>query len=177
LSAAEKNYSTTEREALALVWAVQRFRGYIEETSTIAITGHQPLKWLMSLKSPSGRLARWALQLQPYQLTIEYTPGKANVVADTLSRPPPHQEEEVHVNLVSIDLPRKGPQQLRQEQLNDPELRKIISAFETENAEETSRWTCRRYLVTQGVLYRYSPEDDTEEPQLVVPTASREHIL
>ena len=88
LTAPERNYSTTEREALAIVWAVNRFRGYLEETSVIIITDHQPLKWLMSLRSPSGRLARWALQLQPYNLQIHYTPGKANVVADTLSRPP-----------------------------------------------------------------------------------------
>jgi hypothetical protein len=49
--------------------------------------------------------------------------------------------------------------------------------FETENAEEASRWTFQGYLLTQGVLYRYSPDDDTEEPQLVVATGSREHIL
>ena len=75
LTAAEKNYSTTEREALAPVWAVHKFRGYLEEVPSIAISDHQPLKWLMSLKSPSGWLVRWALQLQPFNLVIEYTPG------------------------------------------------------------------------------------------------------
>ena len=88
LTAPERNYPTTEQEALAIVRSVGRFRGYLEETSVIVDTDHQPLKWLMALRSPSGRLARWALQLQPYNLQIRYGPGKANVVADMLSRPP-----------------------------------------------------------------------------------------
>ncbi|XP_061393470.1 protein still life, isoforms C/SIF type 2-like, partial [Musca vetustissima] len=85
---AEKNYSTTEREALAIVWAVDKFRGYIEGSEVLVKTDHQPLKWLFSLKSPTGRLARWALLLQSFNIKIEYTPGRQNHVADTLSRPP-----------------------------------------------------------------------------------------
>ncbi|GFW07866.1 retrovirus-related Pol polyprotein from transposon 297 [Trichonephila clavipes] len=58
LSSAEKNYSTTEREALAIVWALNKFRGYIEGAEITVASDHQPLKWLMSLTSPTGRLAR-----------------------------------------------------------------------------------------------------------------------
>lgn len=75
LTPAERNYSTTEREALAIVWSIDKFRGYIEETSVVVVTDHQPLKWLMTLKTPSGRLARWGLKLQPYNLQITYAPG------------------------------------------------------------------------------------------------------
>ncbi|GBM12757.1 Retrovirus-related Pol polyprotein from transposon 297 [Araneus ventricosus] len=63
LSSAEKNYSATEREALAVVWAFDKFRGYIEGADIIVASDHQPLKWLMTLSSPTGRLARWALQI------------------------------------------------------------------------------------------------------------------
>ncbi|GFU01893.1 retrovirus-related Pol polyprotein from transposon 297 [Trichonephila clavipes] len=58
LSSAEKNYSTTEREALAVVWALNKFRGYIEGAEITVASDHQPLKWLMNLTSPTGRLAR-----------------------------------------------------------------------------------------------------------------------
>lgn len=57
LTAAEKNYSTTEREALAVVWSVTKFTGYLEYYTVIIQSDHQPLKWSMSLRSPSGRLA------------------------------------------------------------------------------------------------------------------------
>ncbi|GFW89417.1 retrovirus-related Pol polyprotein from transposon 17.6 [Trichonephila clavipes] len=54
LTPAERNYSTTEREALAVVWALKKFRGYTEGTEIIVASDHQPLKWLLNLKSPTG---------------------------------------------------------------------------------------------------------------------------
>lgn len=179
LTAPERNYSTTEREALAIVWAVNRFRGYLEETSVIIVTDHQPLKWLMSLRSPSGRLARWALQLQPYNLQIHYTPGKANVVADTLSRPPQANSEDpvTDFNFISLDLPTIDASSLREAQQADPELKKILDAFNAGDQETTAPWTSRGYLCSQGILYRYSPDDDVEEAQLVIPTDLKTKIL
>ncbi|GFV71435.1 retrovirus-related Pol polyprotein from transposon 17.6 [Trichonephila clavipes] len=82
LTPAERNYSTTEREALAVVWALKKFRGYIEGTEITVASDHQPLKWLLNLKSPTGRLAKWALEIQSFNLKVQYIPGKANVVAN-----------------------------------------------------------------------------------------------
>lgn len=176
LSTAERNYSTTERGTLAIVWAVDKFRGYIEGSSVVLLTDHQPLRWLMILKSPTGRLARWALHFQPYNIKTEYTPGKTNAVADALSRPP--CGEEAHVNCIctfQIGVPRKGENEIRNEQLQDPELEKIINSFET-NSEDVTRWTQRGYLLNDGVLYCYS-DTDTEDAQLVIPNHERLKIL
>lgn len=59
LTSAERNYSTAERGALAIVWAVEKFREYIDRTKIMIGTDHQPLRWLFSLRLSSGRPARW----------------------------------------------------------------------------------------------------------------------
>ncbi|GBM09031.1 hypothetical protein AVEN_229061-1 [Araneus ventricosus] len=61
LNSAERNYSATKREAFAVVWALNKFRGYVEGSKITVASDHQALKWLMKLKSPSGRLAHWSL--------------------------------------------------------------------------------------------------------------------
>lgn len=177
---AERNYSTTEREALAVVWAVQKFRGYIEGSEVLVLTDHQPLKWLFSIKSPTGRLARWALQLQMYNIQFGYTPGRQNIVADTLSRPPcsleAHNDLRCECFSIHIDFPRKGAEEFRRAQLEDPDIKTIIDSFEN-NDENILRHTNRGYLMLDGVLYRFCSEEDTENGQLVVPKSMRSLIL
>lgn len=129
---AERNYSRTEREALAVVWAVKKFRGYIEGSEIFVLTDHQPLKWLFSLKSPTGRLARWALELQCFNIKFGYTPGRQNVVADALSRPPcskeAHIQECCECFTFYIDFPQQGAAEIRKYQLEDEEVKKLYTA-------------------------------------------------
>jgi len=87
LRGAQLNYSVTEKECLAAVKAVERFRPYVELMPFTIITDHASLQWLMTLKDLGGRLARWSMALQTFQFKIEHRKGKDNVVADMLSRP------------------------------------------------------------------------------------------
>ncbi|GFY09853.1 transposon Tf2-11 polyprotein [Trichonephila clavipes] len=180
LTPAERNYSTTEREALAVVWALKKFRGYIEGTEITVASDHQPLKWLLNLKSPTGRLARWALEIQSFNLKVQYIPGKANVVADMLSRPVTQEEESFceENNITIADIPTRSCKGMREAQLKDDNLKKIIDSFESPlKTEEYANWTERGFLMNQGVLYRYVPDADSAEAQLVIPTAERELIM
>lgn len=86
LSSAQKKYQTTERECLAVISAIEKFRPFIEGTKFTVITDHASLLWLRNLKDPSGRLGRWALRLQPYDFELKHRKGKFMVVADALSR-------------------------------------------------------------------------------------------
>lgn len=89
LTSSERKFSTTEKEALAVLWAIERFRPYIEGTRFTVVTDHFALKWLNDLKDPCGRLARWSVRLQQYDFDVIHRKGKENVVPDALSRSVP----------------------------------------------------------------------------------------
>lgn len=82
----EVNYSTIEKECLAIVWAVQKFSKFLYGREFRLETDHQPLVYLNSSKVSNPRLMRWALMLQPYRFSLEAIKGSDNVGADYLSR-------------------------------------------------------------------------------------------
>jgi transposase InsO family protein len=86
----ELKWSTTEKEGYAIIHAVTVFRPYLYGRRFKVITDHRALEWLMSKKEPAGRLARWSLKLQEYQIEIGYRSGKTHQNADCLSRTPVH---------------------------------------------------------------------------------------
>lgn len=88
LNGAEINYSTTEKELLAIVFAVKQFRPYVFGRRFSLVTDHRPLIWLHNLKDPGSRLARWKIWLSEYDYDIQYKPGRVNSNADALSRNP-----------------------------------------------------------------------------------------
>ncbi|CAK9796607.1 Retrovirus-related Pol polyprotein from transposon 297 [Anthophora quadrimaculata] len=88
LNSAEQNYSTIEKECLAIMYAVQYFRPYLYGREFLLVTDHRPLVWMHSVKDPSSRLVRWRLKLAEFEYRIIYKEGKTNMNADALSRNP-----------------------------------------------------------------------------------------
>ena len=86
LNKAERNYSTTEKELLAIVWGVRYFRPYLYGTKFTIVTDHKPLTWIVSVKEPGSRLLRWRIKLEEYDYEIVFKRGVANTNADALSR-------------------------------------------------------------------------------------------
>ena len=86
LDGAQMNYSTTEKELLAIVFALDKFRSYLVGSPIICFTDHAALKYLFSKKDAKARLIRWILLLQEFDISIKDKKGVENVVADHLSR-------------------------------------------------------------------------------------------
>ena len=83
---AERNYSTTEKELLAIVWGCKQFRQYLYGRKFTIVTDHKPLTWVFNVKDPSSRLLRWRLKLEEYDYDVVYKPGARNTNTDALSR-------------------------------------------------------------------------------------------
>jgi len=86
MSAAERNYTTTEREALAVVYACKKFRHYLLGYKIVFYTDHNSLKYLVNKLDLSGRIARWILLLQEFDYEVVVKPSKYNQNADYLSQ-------------------------------------------------------------------------------------------
>lgn len=161
LNKAEKNYSTTERECLAVLWSIEKLRPYIEGTEFTVITDHHSLTWLHKLKDPSGRLARWAVRLQQYSFKIIHRSGKENVVPDALSRAVPS------IDIESVDIADCTDKWYNRMRLNI----------------ETHPLKFPAWRVTEGRLYHYQKNiypaltDENEPWKLVIPRQDRKRIL
>ena len=82
----EQNYPTHDLELVAVVFALKFWRHYLYGEKFEVMTDHQSLKYIFTQRDLNNRQRRWMELLNDYDLTIFYHPGKANVVADALSR-------------------------------------------------------------------------------------------
>lgn len=86
LNKTEESYSATEKELLAIVWALKVFRSYLYGQKVKIFTDHQPLTYNLSPKNCNRKLMNWRNFIEEHDYEIIYRPGKSNVVADALSR-------------------------------------------------------------------------------------------
>ena len=83
---AQENYSTTENEMLAMVFACEKSRSYILGSHVVIHTDHAAIKYLMENKDAKPRLIRWVLLLPEFNLEIKDKKGSDNMIVDHLSR-------------------------------------------------------------------------------------------
>ncbi|KAK3097548.1 hypothetical protein FSP39_010680 [Pinctada imbricata] len=157
LSDVERRYSQTEKEALALVWACERFHLYLYGIKFELVTDHKPLEVIYSRKSkPSARIERWVLRLQPYDFNVVYRPG-VNNIADTLSRlvkpvsTEPVDDSESYIRLVAREnAPRALDIKLiERESAKDEELTEVRYAIKTGKWEKTTCAPIYRAIETE----------------------------
>ena len=86
MSTAERNYSTTEQEALGMIYNINKFRHYLLGKKFTFHIDHAVLLYLVSKHMLTGKLARWMLLLQEFEFDIQHRPGTQHAVMDYLSR-------------------------------------------------------------------------------------------
>nr|KYP49928.1 Retrovirus-related Pol polyprotein from transposon 17.6 [Cajanus cajan] len=86
LNEAQINYATTEKELLAIVFALEKFWSYLIGSKVVVFTNHVAIKYLLTKPDSKPRLIRWILLLQEFDLEIKDKIGKQNLVVDHLSR-------------------------------------------------------------------------------------------
>ncbi|KAK1692196.1 hypothetical protein QYE76_008893 [Lolium multiflorum] len=131
LDAAQRNYATTEKELLVVVFACDKFRSYIVDSKVTIHTDHAAIRYLMQKKDAKPRLIRWVLLLQEFDLHIVDRKGADNPVADNLSRleniaydPVPVNDSFPNEQLAAIKQRRKFFYDLRHYFWDDPHLYK-----------------------------------------------------
>jgi hypothetical protein len=103
LIGAQLNYATTEKELLAIVFAINKFRFYLVGAKVIIYTNHAALKYLLTKKDAKPHLIRWILLLQEFDLEIKDKKRVENPIADHLSRMQFENSQELPINYLLRD--------------------------------------------------------------------------
>lgn len=179
LTDCERRYCQTEKEALALVWAVEHFHVFLYGKDFELVTDHKPLEVIFGPKSkPCARIERWILRLQSYRYKVIYRPGKSNI-ADPLSRlcripegMPPTQESHIH-QIVEYTRPvAVSMEEIVRYSSEDPEIQKVKEGvFHNKWDEEVKLYKIfqNEFCFYEGVLLRGS--------RIVIPTKLRDRVL
>ena len=188
LKTAELHYTTTEKELLAIVWALMKFRTLVHGTDLTILTDHKAITFLMSSKLITGRLARWILVLQAFSFTIEHCSGIQNEVADALSRYPQQDNGELLVPVyadkellvaemlrttINVNL-RKKLKRLNLLQKEDTKLQNIMTKLEQVDGNNVK--IEQHYRIYNNVLFFRSKSDSTDW-RIVIPEVLVKDII
>jgi transposase InsO family protein len=193
LSSAERKYSVSEREALACIWACERWHFYLYGRKFVLRTDHQALRTLLATGGSGHRplrLHRWYDRLQQYNYTVEYKPGKTHAVPDCLSRAagdssqaPPTDDylaDEPTVNTVfgDLNLPVVTPQQLATASAGDETL-SAVRRLVIEGWPDSRRLTAdvNQYYAVREQLTVLADGSLTRGERAVIPTSLQRQVL
>lgn len=183
LTDVERRYSQTEKEALAIVWACEKFHPYVYGLHFELHTDHKPLQAIYGPRSkPSARIERWVLRLQAYNFSVIYIPGKENI-ADSLSRLLENtttttsdlaDEAEAHVHFIAANATPGAvtAEEIEQAASEDEELQAVRQSL------ETGRWRdCHKLYIAVNPELCIVGNLVLRGSRIVVPTKLRPRIL
>jgi len=182
---AEKGYSTTEKELLAVIFACRKFRSYIiGHFKVIVRSDHRALSFLKTCKLTNGRLLRWSLVLQEYNLDIEYVKGRDNIPADVLSRAT-DSEYQTNRDMNTIQVLKtnvkwgvenkefsKLLKKIGEQQKQDSKLKEILIRLESREENKVKN----NFMVHNGILFQKKRGSD-EQFRVCIPECIRNKLI
>jgi len=192
LNQAERNYSTTDRELLAIIKGVKKYQCYLYGKKFTIHVDHSALQYLRSVKNPVGRIARWICYLQEFEFNVVYRKGKTHLNADSLSRREYQTSELYAMNSMNIsstnDSNDDDIRKIYMCQRRDRDLEDIINYLETNQLPSNNKLARKVllsedlfYLSDKGLLYRLDHNDKSNEgtslSRLVIPQPLRFEIM
>lgn len=169
LNTAQRNYSVTERECLAAVEAVKRFRCYLEMQDFEIVTDHASLLWLMKQPDLSGRLARWVLKLQTFKFNISHRKGKDHVVPDALSRVNSDEIASIELNEPEIDLNSAC--------FDDTDYQALRSKIQANQNKYPDLKIIDKFVYIRTDFYRGGEEQENSTWKLWIPNNLRQSVI
>ena len=161
----ESKYGITELEALAVVWAVEKFRNYLFGHDFLLITDHHSLCYLNKKKELTGRLSRWAAKLSEYRFNIKYKSGHLNSDSDCLSR---YDQIENYQNEDDSIVYLNTPIDIRDLQDQDEWCSKIKKDF--------NKYKDRGFIIDNDVLFKRIKTPQGEKQAMCLPLSITEDI-
>ena len=177
LQRAERNYSTIEREALAVVASIKEFYPYLYGFPFTVVTDHNPLTSLKGLKDTGGRLTRWLMFLQQFNFDLKYKQGSKHTNADALSRQKPTTPPvSVITNISPLSVSKDDLIQLQKE---DSQLSAVREHIEQGTTLPKCPPGLLRCYLQEGVLCRQYKESSTGaiHVQFVIPQSLKDTIV
>ena len=178
LSPAEANYHSNELECLALVWALLKLRHLYGRPFRVK-TDNNVVRWLCQKKDIKGKFARWIIEMQEFDFSIEHLKGVDNRVADALSR---HPVPESIINpeppsICNLSVPGYSSQEIALWQQGDATIKERVIGVQGLLPTDPKTAIDSQFHLFGGVLYRKNKKENGKKYQLVVPSILRREIL
>lgn len=174
LNRAEKNYTATEKECLAIIWASERWQHYLEPNLFTVISDHSASKWVLSSTKTTSRLIRWALRLQRFDFIVEYRKGKLNSAPDAPSRIPPNVQSCLYTTKLDGNM-SKLLEKVWEEQHKDPKVEEILKQLAETNGKNKKE---QEFVVLKVKLYHKKQLSENEfHYRLYVPRNLVQEVL
>lgn len=169
LNTAQRNYSVTEKECLAAVEAVKRFRCYLEMQEFEIVTDHSSLVWLMGQPDLSGRLARWVFKLQAFKFSVSHRKGRDHVVPDSLSRRDFDEISGLDLSDPEIDLNSRC--------FDDEDYRELRDRIGNDQSAYPDLRVLDRYVYIRTEFYSGNEDQEANSWKLWVPRNLRDSLI